>query len=217
MLDFIALAQECAPMVAPQTMVAIVRVESQFQPLAIGVNGGARLTRQPVNKGEAIVTAKWLIAHGYNIDLGLGQINCANLSRTGLSVEDAFDACKNLAAAASILYANYNTARAQVPTDQGALQAAFSIYNTGSMTKGFANGYIKKVLANASALQATPVPAVQPIPLASGKVSQKPAKARVQQATESTNVMKLNGAPIPAQQRVLVYGSEDEQGAMVYR
>ena len=90
-MDFIALAQECAPWVAHETMAAIVRTESAFRPLAIGVNGGARLARQPENKAEAVATAEWLIANGYNIDMGLGQVNSANLRKTGLTVEDAFD------------------------------------------------------------------------------------------------------------------------------
>ena len=90
-MDFSALAAECAPWVAPQTLAAIVRTESGFRPYAIGVNNGFRLIRQPVSREEAIVTARWLIDHGYNIDLGLGQINSANLTRLNLSIEDAFD------------------------------------------------------------------------------------------------------------------------------
>jgi type IV secretion system protein VirB1 len=223
MLEFVALAQECAPSVAPQTMAAIVKTESQFRPLAIGVNGGARLIRQPATREEAVVTAKRLISNGYNIDLGLGQVNSANLAKTGLSVEDAFDPCKNLAAAAWILHANYQTARAQIPDDQRALHAAFSIYNTGSMTKGFTNGYVQKVVANAGALQGTPVPAVQPIPLASGKTLLKPpqppkVKPR-QQPGKFTDPVRLTaeGEPAPARRNPSVYQSSDVQNVMVYR
>lgn len=147
-MDFPALAAECAPWVAPQTLAAIVRTESQFQPFAIGVNKGFRLVRQPVSKEEAVVTAKWLIAKGYNIDLGLGQINHTNLSRTGLTVEDAFDPCKNLAAAATILVENYNSARRVVHGEQQALRAALSAYNTGSFSRGLSNGYVQRVIGN---------------------------------------------------------------------
>ena len=56
-MDFINLAQECAPLVAPQTMAAIVKTESQFQPLAIGINNRAQLAHQPNSKEEAITTA----------------------------------------------------------------------------------------------------------------------------------------------------------------
>ena len=148
-MDFATLAAECAPWVAPQTMAAIVKTESQFNPLAININAGARLERQPQSKQEAAVTAKWLIANNYNIDMGLGQVNSVNLAKTKLSVEEAFDPCKNLAAAATILQWNYTSASKRIPDEQAALQAAISAYNTGSFTKGFANGYVQKVMNNA--------------------------------------------------------------------
>lgn len=148
-MDFNALVTECAPWVAPKTMAAIVRTESQFKPLAININGGAKLERQPATKEEAVITAKWLISNSYNIDLGLGQVNSANLSKTNLSVENAFDPCKNLAAAATILQSNYASASKRIPDEQSALHAAISAYNTGSFTKGFSNGYVQKVVNNA--------------------------------------------------------------------
>jgi type IV secretion system protein VirB1 len=123
-------------------MAAIVKTESQFNPLAININAGARLERQPANKEEALITARWLIANNYNIDLGLGQVNSVNLVKTNLSVEDAFDSCKNLAAAATILQWNYKSASKKISGEQAALHAAISAYNTGSFTKGFSNGYV---------------------------------------------------------------------------
>lgn len=150
-MDFNALSAECAPWVSSQTMAAIVKTESQFNPLAININAVARLERQPVSKAEAVVTAKWLIANNYNIDMGLGQVNSANLAKTKLSVEDAFDACKNLSAAATILQWNYESASKKISDEQAALQAAISAYNTGSLNRGFSNGYVQKVLKNASA------------------------------------------------------------------
>jgi type IV secretion system protein VirB1 len=152
-MDFATLAAECAPWVAPQTMAAIVKTESQFNPLAININAGARLERQPQSKQEAAVTAKWLIANNYNIDMGLGQVNSVNLAKTKLSVEDAFDPCKNLAAAATILQWNYASASKRIPNEQEALQAAISAYNTGSFSKGFTNGYVQKVVNNAQPIK----------------------------------------------------------------
>ena len=167
-MDFNAMAAECAPGVAPQTLAAIVRTESQFQPLAIGINGGAKLQRQPSTKDEAVITAKWLIANNYNIDMGLGQVNSANLGKTGLSVEDAFDPCKNLAAAAMILTWNYQSASKKISDQQAALHAAISAYNTGSFTRGFKNGYVQKVLNNSNMVHnvnASSVSVTSPIPL----------------------------------------------------
>jgi len=158
-MDFNTLAVECAPWVAPQTLAAIVRTESEFKPLTIGVNGGHRLVRQPATLEEAIVTAKWLINSGYNIDLGLGQVNSSNLVKTGLTIESAFDPCKNLAASAAILQSNYVGANPVKKGEQRALHEALSAYNTGSYTRGFTNGYVQKVVGNASST-------VTPIPLA---------------------------------------------------
>jgi len=93
---------------------------------------------------RAVVTAKWLLNNNYNIDLGLGQVNSINLAKTNLSVEDAFDACKNLAAAATILQWNYESASKRIPDEQGALQAAISAYNTGSFTRVLAMAMCKK-------------------------------------------------------------------------
>lgn len=57
-MDFNALAMECAPMVSPKTLAAIVKTESNFNPLAINVNKGYRLERQPTicNSGS---TCSW--------------------------------------------------------------------------------------------------------------------------------------------------------------
>lgn len=167
-MDFAALAADCAPWVAPQTLAAIVRTESQFKPFAININGGAKLERQPATKEEAVVTAKWLLNNNYNIDLGLGQVNSVNLTKTNLSVEDAFDSCKNLAASATILKWNFESASKHIPDEQAALQAAISAYNTGSFTKGFGNGYVQKVMNNAEISSPTLVSrksSIEPIPL----------------------------------------------------
>lgn len=176
--EFNELAQRCAPWVAAETMAAIARTESNFNPLAIGVNGGERLERMPTTKAEAVITAKFLLAQGHNIDVGLTQINSTNFEKVRLTVEDLFDPCKNLAAGATILQWNFAQASTQEKDPQAALHKAFSIYNTGSSTKGFQNGYVQKVLDSAIALQQPPtVPAVQPIPLVRSAGSQPAATA----------------------------------------
>ena len=217
-MDFNALSAECAPWVAPQTMAAIVKTESQFNPLAININANARLERQPANKAEAVVTAKWLIANNYNIDLGLGQVNSANLVKTNLSVEDAFDSCKNLAAAATILQWNYASASKKISGEQAALQAAISAYNTGSFTKGFSNGYVQKVLNNASAnvtAAGEQLNAVAPIAVVA---TAKPAVAKQNAAIPAdSGIVKLTASKGAADTEFTVYGnSERERNIMVY-
>lgn len=205
MLDFIEIAKQCAPTVASETMVAVVKTESDFKPFAIGINGSSRLQRQPATKLEAITTAKWLVENGYNVDLGLGQINSNNLARTSLTIEDAFDSCKNLAAAAKILTDNYLAAVPRLGNGQKALHAAFSTYNTGSPLRGFANGYVQRVLANGGAVAPRTVPtspasSIGLIPLTtSGPVISSTSRATsgpirlIASSSESTLAKPLNG------------------------
>lgn len=222
-MDFNAIAAECAPWVAPQTLAAIVRTESQFRTFAIGVNGGAKLARQPSTKEEAVVTAKWLIANNYNIDMGLGQVNSANLAKTGLSVEEAFDPCKNLAAAGKILTWNYQSASKKIPDPQAALHAAISAYNTGSFTRGFSNGYVQKVLNNSNLVQGTPVnnnltlTAIKPIALNFAPAQAKNPAAEKKPAHKSTANKKSAPANTPSNSTLAASEiNAVDHGIMVY-
>jgi type IV secretion system protein VirB1 len=154
----LALSQTCAPSVAAVTLVSVVRVESGFDPLAIGVNGRHHIQLHPVSTAAAVATAQRLIARGANLDLGLGQINARNLGPLGLSVADAFDPCRNLAASAQVIAAGYVRADPQPGAEQVALRTSLSFYNTGTTWRGFANGYVAKVTAAADQV----VPALQP-------------------------------------------------------
>jgi len=205
-MDFAQIINDCAPNVAPQTMAAIIKTESQYQPYAIGINGTVTLQRQPKTKEEAVSTANWLLERGYNIDLGLGQVNSANLPKIGLSVKDAFDPCKNVAASAAILQNNYERASKTQTDKQAALGAALSAYNTGSFSKGYQNGYVEKVAANANT--DSKVPAINP-----QAVSPIPLKGAVQAKGTQENPPKKNS------EKEMVYGSAKEnptQSIMVY-
>lgn len=148
-VNFHELAQKCVPDVSSHTLAAIVKTESVFNPYAIGVNKGTRLTRQPRSYHEAVTTAKLLLSKGANIDMGIAQINSANLRVVNMSVEQLFDPCQNLKASALILSRNYQGAKKTHGEGQKALQAALSAYNTGSYVRGFNNGYVRKILLSA--------------------------------------------------------------------
>lgn len=158
MLDLnliLSLSQACAPQVAPQTLAAIAYAESRFNPIAIGVNRGPRPARQPRDAAEAARISRALLARGANLDLGVAQINSANLEWLGLSVEAAFDPCRNLAAAGVVLRAGY---RPSATGDrQAALRVALSRYNTGHPERGFRNGYVARVERAAVALSLAPL------------------------------------------------------------
>lgn len=153
----VALARQCAPSVAVETLVSVVHTESHFNPYAIGVNAKGVRSPHPVDSTSAAAAARSLIARGYNIDLGLGQINSANLRWLGLSVEDAFNPCRNLAASARVLSSNYLAVAQSSPSTEIAIATAMSMYNTGSRSRGFGNGYVSRVYASSSVV----VPAIR--------------------------------------------------------
>lgn len=142
-----ALASQCAPNIAPQTVIAIVRTESRGRPLALNVNGGSQPSGQR-DAAAAAATARRYIAAGYSVDLGLGQINSRNMRALGLTWATVFDPCTNIAALGRVLTGNYEAALSG-REPQAALRIAFSLYNTGSPSRGFRNGYVRQVVANA--------------------------------------------------------------------
>lgn len=152
----LALAAQCAPTVAPETLLSVIQVESRFEPLAIGVNGLPRIAVTPASVDDAVARAEALIAAGRSIDLGLAQINSKNLSWLRLSLRDAFEPCTNLAAAARVLQDGYGRSDAKRVGEQAALRTALSYYNTGHPIRGVRNGYVGKVEAAAGRI----VPAI---------------------------------------------------------
>ena len=189
MLDFISLAQQCAPNVHPTTLQAVVRTESGFNPYAIGVVGG-HLVRQPRDRAEAVATAKALEAQGINFSMGLGQVNKTNLARYGLTYETAFDPCENLRAGSAILHDCYQRAAAAMGQGTPALRAAISCYYSGNFTRGEAadaggTSYVQRVVANAqTAAGSTNV--VPAIPVVMDSQSDRPAHAAAPDAKTSS-------------------------------
>ncbi|OXJ28731.1 lytic transglycosylase [Burkholderia sp. HI2714] len=178
--DFVAMAQQCAPAVAPQTLAAVVRIESGFNPYAIGVVHG-RLVRQPRREDEAIATVKALQAAGWNYSAGLTQINRENWSRYDLTARTVFDVCRNLSAGAAILRACFMRARVIHVDPQEALRAALSCYASGNFETDFRVGYVRRIV-EAAASDDTIVPAlsssVKPIPVIPDRVTGSRAESR---------------------------------------
>jgi len=147
--EVLVLAEHCVPTEPAKVLTSIVDVESDRRPLRIGVNGKQRAFMDPTTKPQAVELASRLIAAGRSIDLGLAQINSNNLQWLGLSVEQAFDPCRNLAAAGRVMSAGYKAALKVSRPDQSILQAAYSLYNTGTADRGMVNGYVARLEAQA--------------------------------------------------------------------
>lgn len=149
MIEFIAM---CAPDVAPQTVQEIIRVESSGNPLAINVNRlpGQKHAPRPPKAATAEQAARISLQYieaGHTVDMGLMQINSANLKYLGIernNLEALFTPCANIQAGATILTESYDRAVREFGQGQSALQAALSAYNTGNFSSGFGNGYVAR-------------------------------------------------------------------------
>jgi len=199
--EFDFLAKQCAPSVHPDTLAAIVNTESAFRPLAININGSQQLPRQPEHMAEAIATAEYLSANGYNFDVGLGQINSANVAAFGMTWANVFEPCTNLGAAARVLTDCFVRASNSEADQQSALRMALSCYNTGHFTHGDQNGYVARIeraahLVPALVTSAFPPPNpggdVAPDTFGTGRMD---AFHRVQLRTR-TNHAQREGVPI---------------------
>jgi type IV secretion system protein VirB1 len=134
----------CAVHVAPSTMIAIIKAESNSKPFAVNLNH-AKILKQPKNKKQAIKWVEYLDKHGYNFDVGLAQVNIKNIHQYGYKATDALDPCINIKVASNILYEDYLLARKGTHSKQDALAEAISMYNTGNRSDGFYNGYVDRV------------------------------------------------------------------------
>src|SRR3546814_1034333 len=124
----------CQDLAVPaEVMQHVVRVESSFNPYAIGVVGG-HLVRQPKSLPEALATVRMLEQGGYNFSVGLAQVNRKNLDKYGLdSYEKAFQACPNLQAGSRILaecYSRSNGSRSEEHTSelQSLMRISYAVF-----------------------------------------------------------------------------------------
>jgi type IV secretion system protein VirB1 len=151
---FTQLAAACGPSVHVDTLAAVAHNESRLNTLAIGDNTAGR-SYKPGSVQEAIAIANALMAKGHSLDLGLMQVNTANLRGLRMTVADTFDACKSIAAGARVLVEGYRPAGSE--DNQATLLRALSHYNTGNAQRGFRNGYVRRVQASAQQV----VPAIR--------------------------------------------------------
>ena len=145
--DFQALAARCAPGVAVGTLEGVAKTESRLDPLTLH-NNTTGVSKHEVSTQAALEDASAWIGRGDSVDLGLMQVNSANLPGLNMTVQAAFDGCASLASGAAILQAAYGGGQTNAE-QQAALLMALSRYNTGSPFRGILNGYARKVIANA--------------------------------------------------------------------
>lgn len=168
-----ALLQDCAPQVSPLLMRALVKTESSWQPFAIGMDKAHGTVKQPATLPEAIATAKKLAAAGRKFSVGLAQIHVSNVTLYGMSWEQAFDACQNLAVGQKILWNFYHRASASGYSGVAAIWAALRGYNSGGVDRAVSDAYANRIFAYMSSAP----PQVQ---IGSGAPAAGPAAAKPQ-------------------------------------
>jgi type IV secretion system protein VirB1 len=102
---------------------------------------------------EAVELTRSLLAEDHSLDLGLMQINDANLAKTGLTIEAAFDPAESVRAGGLILIDAYQRCDGQPDR----MRCMDSIYNTGHPVGGIRNDYAARVWIAANQI----VPAIQ--------------------------------------------------------
>lgn len=145
-VDTIALLEQCAPQVAPALMGALVRRESAWRPLAIGMDGEQEPVRQPRTLTEAVEQARSLSSKGRGFSVGLAQIHVSNVTRHGLTWEQAFDPCLNLRSGQQILLDFHRRARVAGYAGAQAVHAALRGYNAGDIDRRAADVYARRIL-----------------------------------------------------------------------
>jgi len=156
--QFSSLAAHCVPNAPLSTLRAITRAESGFYPLAVSINypehSAARrgfkhsrivLHRQPASFQEARRWIAWLERNGYTVSVGLMQVNLESATFYGVDSGELLDPCMNLRIGWGIFLSKYEQALEQKGNSHQILKYALSLYNSGSPSIGFNNGYVNRV------------------------------------------------------------------------
>jgi len=137
----------CAPAAAPDTMAAIVAVESGGWPYAVNDNT-ARRSYRPRTREDALRVAAAALRAGHSIDVGIAQVNSGNFRAFNVDAASMLEPCANLRVGSAILANAYRAAAARYPDRSQALWRAIMAYNSGSIYAG--ESYVRSVVAAAS-------------------------------------------------------------------
>jgi len=125
--------------------ISIAEQESSGNAHAFNVNRWEGDTIPMTDIQSSIALSKGFVVEGYTVDVGLMGINSLNIARLGHTIDSAFDPCTNIALGETIYLEYLEAAQDGGFVGDEALRVALSQYNTGSMTRGFQNGYVDKV------------------------------------------------------------------------
>jgi hypothetical protein len=126
----VSVVQRCAPHVDVSTALGIISCESDGKWYSVNDND-VQSTPQFATADEAIGYARRRVADGASVDLGLSQLNSAHLREFGISVDEAFDPCRNVALGMYVLHDAWLRAVRRWGYSRTALFHAFEAYNGG--------------------------------------------------------------------------------------
>lgn len=138
---FLALSLKCAASIHPDTAQEVARVESGFNPYAIGVVGQQKGIF-PKDINDAVSYIKILKTQGKNYSVGLMQINKSNFNKYNVTEEQLFNPCTNLSVFEKIITDCYKRG--------GTLKRALSCYYSGNFETGLRP---EKTFSNTSYIQ----------------------------------------------------------------
>lgn len=162
----LSLFLQCAPNVAPETLNAVVNVESAGKPFVVA-NVTDNTSHSFDDKGRAVAFLNDLTRKNKNYSAGLMQINSANFKWLGVSNENIFDSCTNIKAGGKVLQQCWLKAKASELDDQKTLRNALSCYYSGNFVRGYkkektdGRSYIERIENKAVARVSGTVPAIR--------------------------------------------------------
>ena len=134
-MDFLALAHTCGPEVDPVTTAAIVRLESDYQPLVIRDNTLHQSWR-PRTLQQAREQVSALERQGHQLAIGLMQVSTPWIHALGMRSEQLLDACWNIRIGTGIVARSFQQCEQGGAPPYQALACALSMYWSGSGVRG---------------------------------------------------------------------------------
>ena len=154
------LMMTCAPLVHPNTLRALIEVESGGNPYAVSINYPQAMSvaglglpsfSQPHSRLEALSLSQRLLRQGYSVSVGLAQINVEHLAQSDRRIEDLFNPCANLAAAQRVLLdCDSNQPQRIGPDASLRLRRTLACYNAGHYASVMGSRYASAVMRAAA-------------------------------------------------------------------
>ncbi len=177
----------CSTMVHTETLNALIKTESSYNPYAIAIVNGEQLRKQPKTLQEAEAVIDKLEADKINYSVGLGQVNKGNFAKYGVTGKQLLDSCTNIKVSEKILAACYTD------SPNKSVAEALSCYYAGNFSYGFVRerksglktSYVERVIENVKGKDEIVVPSIKgEIPQALAKVREPKSKVQQKKAVK---------------------------------